>query len=185
MNTIAHKLAIAVALTLFLALPASEVNARQVDFQADPASPERDKGWATYGFGLDAPLDLGAGLTANFGRTHIWQVSLQTSQEFMLSGTGTNVTWLGVGRGYSAVGRWGRLAIAGGPAVVWGKDWYRRERPEGQEREHYVTGGLTLSGQAIFTPVREVGVGLELFGNVNPVISAVGVRAMFVFEGNK
>lgn len=76
----------------------------------------------------------------------------------------------------------GRVAIAGGPAVVWGLDRYDRER---DKRDSYATGGLTLNGEAMFTPIREVGVGLELFCNVNPVISAAGGRAILVLEGNK
>lgn len=75
--------------------------------------------------------------------------------------------------------RWDRTSLALGPAVVWGL----RDATDPSDR--FVTGGLVVSGQAMFTPIPELGLGLDAFVNVNPVQSGYGVGLTFVFEANK
>lgn len=155
-----------------------KINAQEIG----PSSPEHDKGWFSAGLGIDAPLDLSGSIIANFGRKHFWQFGLQVSEEFMLSGRGTNVTSFNIGRGISFVKNWGRFSIAGGPAVIWGLDRYDSDL---DTRKSYISGGLLLNSQFIVTPIKELGVGFELYCNVNPVIIVGGIRAIFVLEGNK
>ena len=42
-----------------------------------------------------------------------------------------------------------------------------------------------MNVQVIFTPVRELGVGLDLHGCLNPRASEAGVRVILVLEGNR
>ncbi|MFP4546979.1 MAG: hypothetical protein ACLFQM_02530 [Fidelibacterota bacterium] len=173
-----NKLNTTVAITLLFFIPLS-VQAQQVD----SVSTEHDSGWFSAGIGfVDIPLDLGVGVTAYFGRKYTWQVGFQRSTDFTISGTATHVNSINVGQGMTIANRWGRLAVAVGPAIVWGLDRFDHER---DEWDSYTSIGLTLNGQVMFTPIRELGAGLELYCNVNPVLSVAGVRVIFVLEGNK
>ena len=162
-------------LLLILFVPIKTIQAQQVG----PAIIEKDKGWFTLGLSKDTPLDIGIGFTANFGRKHIWQAGLQSSSEFTLSGSDINVNAVNIGRGYSLVNRVGRIAIAAGPAFVWGDNRVDRKLDD------FRSVGLVLNGQAILTPVKEIGIGIELFSNLNPELSVAGFRVILAIEGNK
>ena len=92
----------------------------------------------------------------------------------LLGGSSHNA--LSVSTGRSWVGRVGRTALFVGPAVAWGT-----EIPGGE----YVTGGVVGSAQAIVTPIKEAGLGVDLFGILSPKGVSVGVSALVVLEGNK
>ena len=149
--------------------------------QVGPSSPARDRGWVSVSFGLDTPLDFSGGISLNYGRHHFWQLALQSSQEFMISGEGTNAAALVLARGYSLTAPYSRVAVSAGPAYVWGLDHLD---PKTWERPSYRTAGLALNAQAIFSPF-EMGIGLDFFVNVNPILSSAGVRLALVIEGNQ
>lgn len=158
-------------------LPALLLLASPVAAQPGPASPERDRGWFAFGPGTGHPDDLAFVATANFGRERVVQVGFHGVTDFALGGSVANVSALHIGPGISRVSRWDRTALFVGPSVVWG----RRTETSGR----FVTGGVVVSGQAMFTPIREVGLGLDAFVTLNPVRPAYGAALTFVFEANK
>lgn len=140
-----------------------------------PASPERDRGWLTLGLGASDPYGLAAVVRANFGRERVLQVGYHAELiSSILSNVALSSAHVGVGR--SRVGRWSRTALTAGPALVWGD----RRGDRG-----FVAIGAVLNGQAIFTPIPELGVGLDAYANLNTVRSSVGLAVTFVFEANK
>lgn len=144
-----------------------------------PASAADDRGWSAFGFGPGSPYERVAVVTANFGRERIVQVGLHVNSELIPFGRSKSVNALHVGPGLSRVSRWDRMALAVGPAVVWGL-------PDAAGTDsRYTTVGVVLSGQAMFTPVPEFGFGLDAFYNLNPLHSGYGVGITFVFEANK
>lgn len=165
-------------LLLFLCGPLSAFG--QAPAPPGPASSVHDRGWFAFGLGAGEPYGTAVVGTANFGRTRFVQVGFHASTELhLLGGRSASVNALHLGGGLSRVSRWDRVALAAGPAVVWGL----RDATDTDSR--YATAGVVLSGQAIFTPIPEVGLGLDAFVNVNPVRSAYGVGLTFVFEANK
>ncbi len=146
---------------------------------AGPAVAEDDRGWFAFGLGPGRPYGLVAVATANFGRERVVQAGFHAHTEFNLLGRSASVNAFNVGVGRSRASRWERTALAAGPAVVWGL------REAADARSRYTTAGVVVSGQAMFTPVPELGLGVDAFVNVNPVRSGYGVGFTFVFEANK
>ncbi len=144
-----------------------------------PASPERDGGWFTFGLGPGDPYGTAATMTANVGRERFLQAGFHANSEFSFGGRSASTNALHVGAGLARVSRWDRTSISAGPAVVWGL------RDAADPDARFTTGGVVLNGQAVFTPIPELGIGLDAFVNVNPVQSGYGVALTFVFEGNK
>lgn len=138
-----------------------------------PASPERDRGWVAFGLGLGQPYGLAGAVTASFGRERVIQAGYHVNGGFFSGSTNA----VHVGGGLSRVGRWDRLAVAAGPAFVWGR---RTGAAPG-----FTTVGAVVSAQAMVTPLTELGLGLSAFANLNPVRSGYGVALTFVLEGNK
>ncbi len=116
-------------------------------------------------------------VTGNFGRERFVQVGMHSSFDF-LWGRRETLAWT-VGAGISDVGRWHRTAVAIGPALVTG------ERRKGGDWGRFVTGGVVLNAQVFVTPVKEVGLGLNLFANANPVDVSYGLGLALIFEANK
>jgi hypothetical protein len=135
--------------------------------QPEPASPTYDNGWFAVGLGVwPAPsntVDLTGSITANFGRERVLQVGVHGVD---------NVGSIDLGFGRSWASRWWRTAVFVGPAVV-------------VRKNQLYTGGGTVSTQVILTPVKEMGLGLDFFMNVNPRDSFIGMSATFTLEGNK
>jgi hypothetical protein len=72
-------------------------------------------------------------------------------------GSFANMRAVNFGVGRFVVGRIGRLAAAAGPAVVW---W--------DGGDPFTTAGAVASMQVILVPVKEIGLDIELWGNLNP-----------------
>ncbi len=142
------------------------------------ASAEKDEGWGTFGVGLASDDQVAVAISGNFGRERFVQVGIHGSVDSNLFGHRELVAHH-VGVGVSDVGRWHRTAVAAGPALVSGV-----RRVDGSW-DRFFTGGVVVSAQAFFTPIRELGVGLDLFAHVNPVESGLGLTLSFILEANK
>mgnify|MGYP005620117425 CR=1 FL=1 len=104
------------------------------------------------------------------------------SSIFSLGGENTGVNSTSLARGYSVSSRWTSLSLAAGPAFVEGLGW---RDDQTLKREYFHTMGLVFNAQYIFSPIKEAGVGLEFYGNLNSEISVLGIRLIAVLEGNK
>jgi hypothetical protein len=142
-----------------------------------------DKGWVSFGIGNDEPIGLAVGFTANFGRTHFWQAGIEHSSELnIFGGESSHITSIHAGRGYSFVHRVGRIAFAAGPALNWGLD---DSNTRLGEHSPFTSVGLVGNGQFILTPIKELGIGIELYSNINNVVTVTGLRLILTIEGNK
>jgi hypothetical protein len=166
---------LALVATVFVLMPVGAAVAQV----PDSVAAKRDWGWFAVGLGPSARFDLSYVYSANIGRRRVWQLVVQGGSDIF---RGEALHAAGISYGRSAVDRWSRVAVTGGPAVVRGRGRYDAEAGE---RERFVTGGLVMNVQVIFTPVRELGVGLDLHGCLNPRVSEAGVRVILVLEGNK
>ncbi len=148
----------------------------QTGQQSEPAAPYRDGGWFALGVGPSFDHDVSLVMTGNIGRERFVQAGLHNSGNVWGRG-GTSAAHVGVG--LSGVGRWHRVAIAAGPALVTG------QRRVDEAWGSFTTAGLVVNVQAIVTPLEEFGVGLAAFANLNPVKPGVGVALTLVIEGTK
>ncbi len=149
-----------------------------------PASPEHDKGWISAGLGwAEAPYELGVSLTANYGREHFWQIALNGSDKLNIFGINDNIELisLSISRGYSVSSRWSRLAWAAGPAIVILDQYNERKNRD----EHLKDLGIVFNAQYYITPIKELGIGIELYGNLNGIQTVSGIRLIVALEGNK
>lgn len=165
---------------LAAALPAGQAAAQGLG----PAAAERDRGWVAFGVGLGVPYDLAGSLTVNVGRARVLQAGLHASADIGLGGPAPRVSAAHVGAGLSRADRWTRLAVAVGPALVWGLR-SRADRASGHGMRGYATVGGVVSAQVAVTPVREFGVGLSAFVIGSGVRSGAGLALTMVLEGNK
>lgn len=146
-----------------------------------PASSEYDDGWISIGFGTGSPYELSFSSTVNFGRKSIFQIALHGIDDFHLNG-GMPIDGSGsvsISYGISGVNDFGRIAMFLGPGYSWGEDY------KSPNKSKYKTIGLVTSLQLIVSPFKEIGLGFDMFANINPKQSSAGVSLIFVIEGNK
>lgn len=142
-----------------------------------PASPARDRGWTTASVGPGTPGGFAGALTVTLGRTHGPQAGAQSESVFCFGDRCAETTALHAGYAVSDVGRWHRVAVGGGPALVFARDV--------PGADLCTTVGAAANVQAMVTPVPEIGIGVQVVGILSPVRPAAGVLLMVAFEGNK
>jgi hypothetical protein len=148
---------------------------------AGPSSAEMDAGWFSVGLGIASPYELSFSSSANFGRNNIFQIALHTSDNLKLSG-GLPVDGSGaisLSYGLSSVNDLGRIAFFIGPAYSWGQ-YYHSE-----VNSKYKTIAVVSNLQLVISPFKELGLGFEMFANLNPKEITAGISLIFVIEGNK
>ena len=165
-------------LTLLIIFAPATLNAQP---NLSPSSPEYDRGWFTMGVGGDSNFELSGLITANFGRDRFWEANLYSAANFCFSNcpAAPGITALSMGRGYSIVDRIGRISFSVGPSIAHGKKTY-------SETENFFwTAGLFTNSQFLFTPVKEIGIGIDMYANMNPKLSTFGSALVIVIEGHK
>ncbi len=125
--------------------------------------------WVSAGLGLGHPLTFQGGISLNAGRRLLYQIAYNYSMEVSLSHTRSTVNSVSAGIGHEVVNAGIRVVAFAGPALLWGNG------PPENDRRLYSSLGLVLNGQII----TGYGLGLDLYGNVNPVMSTAGVRLVF------
>ena len=141
-----------------------------------PSQGGRDGGWFTIGAGTGDPHGTAIMTTANFGRARFAQVGLHASRRFNTLDTSPVLSAFHAGGGLSRVDRWSRLAVAVGPALVFERD--------DALAEHQAVGVL-VNAQAAFTPIPEIGLGLDLYAHTSGAGRGYGLGVTLVFERNK
>ena len=147
----------------------------------DSTTANKDIGWAAIGIGPGVEYDYAIGVSLNYGRKHILQGSYHGIQKFTIGDNPDNVNSVSLSYGFSSVSRLTRVAFFIGPAYVFGKT----ENDESCSNFTFNTIGLQLSCQAGFTPVMEIGLGLDFFININHIKNIAGVALTIFLEGNK
>ncbi|WP_020402429.1 hypothetical protein [Gracilimonas tropica] len=151
---------------------------------AQPSSPQFDRGWFSFGLGQDFSTNkeingrLAGSLTINWGRNKFWQAGYSANSEIL--GT-THFSAIHAGRGISSVNRWFRVSAAGGPAFIWGRENDHKQ----QKKINFYSAGIVGDAQLFFTPVKEMGIGVQFSGNLNFKHPLGGYRLIIVIEGHK
>lgn len=160
--------------------------ATSVQAQApDADSLREDHGWFYVGVGQSLPLFVSGVASVNLSTSPAVQLAINANEEFTLGNRATSVNAVSVSLGRTRADRWSRRAAFIGPAFVWGWSRIDRTRPDRSDRNRYYTGGLTGNVQLFFTPVMEFGIGIDVYGNLNPQMSVAGVRLVLLIEGYK
>ncbi len=89
----------------------------------------------------------------------------------------SGVDFLSYSRGIGNLGRYHRGAFFAGAAFIWGND------PDQDPELTRYTLGLHLNAQAAFMPLRKVGIGIDVFANINFFKSVVATRVLFTIGG--
>ncbi|MBD3225240.1 MAG: hypothetical protein GF313_10955 [Caldithrix sp.] len=144
------------------------------------ANLDDDLGWFAFGLGIGLQHDATFMTTANFGRVHSLQLALHESTDITI-GDSPDVHSYSIGYCYSSVSRFNRVAFSFGPSWVSGEK--REDSIAGLEK--FQTIGLFSNWHIIFTPVKEIGLGLNAYMNLNPQQTTGGLSIIFVIEGNK
>lgn len=144
--------------------------------QAFYPSPERDGGWVAIGAGLGSPYGKAIVATANFGRERVLQVGLRLTSDFDALDQDQMLSALHLGGGLSRVGRWTRVALTAGPALVFNRN---------EDLDESRALGAVISGQAVVTPIPAVGLGLDAYVIPNGLTFGYGVGFTLVFERHK
>ena len=123
-------------------------------------------------------------LSANFGREQFVQLGVTSSSSILGRSYYSAVN---LGAGYSISDRIGRIATSTGPVFVWGE-----EHPDKDNGRYFRSVGLFSNLQINITPVKEMGLGLDLFGIITPQFGSrissfisTGIRFTLVIEGHK
>ena len=173
------------ALLLLALATCAALPARAQQTGPGPAHPSRDAGWTSFGAGFwSHPYDVSGFLSLNYGRERFAQLLVNGTSHFCISSSCAGVAVIGLGGGRSWVDRSARAAVSGGLAA--GSHTARAGGPS------HPSAGAYANVQLAVTPVKEVGVGLDLFaqtygtdGLLGRPRVAYGLRVLFVIEGNK
>lgn len=132
-------------------------------------------GWAT-------PSHVGGGsaFSLHVGHRPAFRFGVSINQRFSLFSSPpiTGALNSGIGRRLH-FGRLSQSAFFVGPAVV-----VAEHLQSGSGKRIHLTGGVVGSFQAFVKPLAAWGLGIELYGNVNPIRSYAGIR-IGILIGNK
>jgi hypothetical protein len=129
---------------------------------------------ANLGFG--GAVDLKNSRFLNLGLSYHWKAKTLTYNaginysSRLLSGPEINNFHAGIGK--SIIKRLYVAGITAGPGVTWGK-------------EFNTSISLNSNAQVIFTPIKNLGVGVELFSNLNKMNNLFGLRIVIHLNDNK
>ncbi|NBB73199.1 MAG: hypothetical protein GVY35_05895 [Bacteroidetes bacterium] len=142
----------------------------------DPAASEESAApfWFVVGGGWGTPTHVGSGGAAslNIGHRPAFQLGVSVNQRFRIFQPAPVTFALNSGVGMRVhADRFSQIAFFAGPSLV-GAGHYRM----GSSQQYDFTGGAVGSVQAFVKPFDALGLGLEAYGNINPVRSYAGLR---------
>ena len=132
--------------------------------------------WANLGMGGAASTDLNDVNFINFGLSYHWQtknltyVAGASHSSKLLSGPEINNINAGIGK--SIVKRFYIASITAGPGLIWSRS---------------INTNVSINGQAeaAFTPIKNLGFGIELFTNLNKETNLFGFRIVIHLNDKK
>ncbi len=145
------------------------------------ANRDDDRGWISLGVGTGADWDLASSVNLNYGRETFFQCALHRLENFSIGNNPNHIHSVSVGIGHATVSPFSRLAFSAGLSFLFGK----RYDDILEKNTEFKTVGLLLNTQIAFTPIREAGIGLDMFINLNKEQKTGGVTLTLFIEGNK
>jgi hypothetical protein len=142
-------------------------------YSQDKPISERD--WLTIGGGIGKRMRLSSFVSYTFAGESIYQLSINDNREFSFMGGAGKNYFISLSIAYGKKNNWsfGFGSVFAGPSFVLGK--------EAGENNKY-TVGLNIGSQFLFTPLAELGLGLDAFCNLNFYESFYGLRLAIFFK---
>lgn len=156
---------------------ASQVGAQQTADEGAPAP-----FWFVASTGPATPSHVGGGgaFSVHVGHRPAFRVGVSVNQRFNLFGSPPTTTALNSGMGLRIhASRLAQSAFFAGPSLV-----VAEHLQAGAGERVNLAGGVVGSVQAFFKPLAAWGIGVEIYGNANPIRSYAGVRIGLLI-GNK
>ncbi len=149
----------------------------QQNCNTQSANPDCDNGWFSVSFGgdIDPNLDFNAAVTANIGRDIFWRFSATGRSSFQGS---TSIGSIDIMRGKSIVDRIGRVSIAAGLSLLNFQNYDYQD-------QSVFKPGVTIVTEALFSPAKEIGFGVDIIATSAQKYSSIGLRIVFAIEGHK
>jgi hypothetical protein len=139
-------------------------------------SPAYRHEWANLGLGTSSDKIFNSIQGFNFGVNYNWMPGRITYQAGFNStsklNSGDALAVLNAGVGKSLMNKTYLISLVAGPGLMWGKDFDEEINKENR----FLTAGLSVNAQIIFKLIKNLGMGLELYTNLNPVQNASGIR---------
>lgn len=134
--------------------------------------------WFAAGFGAGPNKNLSGIISYTFAGENIYQLSYNTNFDGSLFGKipKVYVESFSFSYGKQFNNNFGIFSLYGGPSFVMFKERYKAYK---------YSPGLNLGSQIIYTPLRELGIGIDLFGNFNFHKSVQGMRLILFFRAVK
>jgi hypothetical protein len=137
--------------------------------------------WANGGIGISYPrvfnglIGINLGLDYNHTLINNWyyQIGFNSSGSFLPADSSVNSLNFGIAK--AMIDRYYLGAIFLGPAFMWGKN----------ANKTYTTVGIVANIQLLVKPLKDFGIGIELFSMLNPQVSSTGVRAVLHLSNGK
>jgi hypothetical protein len=141
-----------------------------------------DRGWISGGIGLAmSPWSLSSSISANYGQQLFYQCAFHRVQNINIGGgEAKHVSALSLGLGGSKVHRFFRIAVSAGPSIAVGNYSVEESNYQG-----FTAIGVLANIQLALTPIKELGIGIDGFININTAASFSGFTITFFLEGNK
>lgn len=166
-------------LVLYFLLVLNSCNGQTTSFCPDSVK-KYTREWANLGAGnsTDAIFNSLDGVT--IGLNYHWRPKRITylagaSHSGLLLSESTNLEVINGGIGKSIIKRRYLLSLVAGPAIMWGK----------VREDKFVKPGLSINGGIILKLIRGLGLGIELYSNINSSINATGARVVIHLNNDK
>lgn len=172
-----EKKGVAILLVLFTGCVAPQASAQQT-----ASSEESAPFWFVASIGPATPSHVGGGNAFNLhiGHRPAFRFGVSINQRFNLFGSPPETSALNSGVGMRIHSdRLSQSAFFIGPAFV-----VAEHLQSGSGERVSLTGGIVGSAQVFVKPLAAWGLGVEIYGNANPVRSYAGVRIGLLI-GNK
>lgn len=134
--------------------------------------------WFTAGFGAGPNKYLSGIISYTFAGENIYQLSYNTNFDGSLFGKIPTVyiKSFSFSFGKQFNNEYGIFSFYGGPSFVMFKEKYK---------DYKYSPGLNLGSQLIYTPIPELGLGIDLYSNLNFQKNTQGLRLILFFRALK
>lgn len=174
-------------LVFIIEAKAQEINSNTPSLTCSDSIKKHSLQWANIGVGFSFPTTSNSIKGPEIGLNYNWlikKVTLQFNashtQKLSLSSSPLVLNVVGIGIGRNIVKGFYNVGIIIGPGIMWGQEnlGYDYEKK-------YVNAGVSLSAQLIGKPIKNFGLGFELFAHMNKDFNSTGAKFILHFNTQK
>jgi hypothetical protein len=142
--------------------------------------------WANIGFGISSGKIKNSIDGYNIGVNYHW-LHKRITYQAGLSGSstlfpGASLYALNAGIGKTLVTKPVLLSLVAGPGITWGQ---YQDTDNNNISDHYVMPGIAITAEVIVRPVKNFGVGCEIYTNFTSEINSSGIRFVLHLNTSK